>query len=263
MSDNLGTFSDTAKALSRNPLGIIALFIVLVYAMAALVLGVAANGLGIFERVLLVLFLVLFPPGVLWVFRDLVIKYPGRLYSPGDFKDEENFIRMTREAAVVINMTAAAAVPSRSGTGLPAVPPPDHARLVAAARNATSAASAAPARPKILWVDDKPDNNLLERRAMEAAGFSIDTALSTDEAAKRVAAERFDVVISDMGRPEGADAGYTLLQELRASNVTVPYIIYSSSATPQQRTEAKRRGALDCTNDPNELLELVTRAIGR
>ena len=59
MSENLGTFSDTAKTLSRNPLGIIALFIVLVYGMAALALGVA-NGLNWLDRLLLVLFLVLF-----------------------------------------------------------------------------------------------------------------------------------------------------------------------------------------------------------
>ena len=37
MNDSLKTFGDTANTLSRNPLGIIALFIVLVYGFASLV----------------------------------------------------------------------------------------------------------------------------------------------------------------------------------------------------------------------------------
>lgn len=258
MSDNLSTFSESAKTLSRNPLGIIALFIVLVYAMAALVLGVAANGLGTFERIMLVLFLVLFPPGVLLVFRELVINHTARLYSPGDFKDEGNFVKMTRaEAAVMVSVTAAA----RSGNGLPGAGPPDPGRLFVAARMATTIARTAPEVPKILWVDDQPDNTTHERRALEAAGFSVHTALSTDEARARIAADRFDVVISDMGRPEGDQAGYDLLDRLRTAKVELPVIIYASSATAAQRAEARRRGAFGATNEPNELLELVTSAI--
>jgi len=263
MSDNLGTFGDTAKALSRNPLGIIALFIVLVYGMAALVLGLG-NGLGGFERALLVIFLVTFPPGVLWVFRDLVIKHTGRLYSPGDYKDEVHFVDLTKaEAEVVLNVSAAAAIAPRSGTGLLEAGPTDATGLFAAARQVTAAARAAPAVPKILWVDDNPNGNLHERRALEAAGFSVHTARSTEEAERRLAGERFDVVISDMGRTEGTQAGYDLLETLRQAKNAIPFIIYAGSASPALRAEAKRRGALDSTNDPKELLELVTQAIRR
>lgn len=82
--------NETALRLSRNPLGIIALFIVLVYAMASLVL-VQGNFQGP-ERMPLVWFLVVFPPIVLVAFVFLVAKHHTKLYAPGDFRNEENFV---------------------------------------------------------------------------------------------------------------------------------------------------------------------------
>ena len=52
----LGTFSEAAKGLARNPLGIIALFIVLLYGFAALTLGINSS-LQSTERLPLVWFL--------------------------------------------------------------------------------------------------------------------------------------------------------------------------------------------------------------
>jgi CheY-like chemotaxis protein len=258
MSDNLGTFSDTAKTLSRNPLGIIALFIVLVYGMAALVLGTSANGLGTAERVLLVLFLVGFPPGVLWVFRDLVMNHTARLYSPSDFKDEENFVEMTRtEARVMAQLTAATA---RSGTGLAAAPGAEQARISVTARLATTAAFAGSHMRKFLWVDDKPENNIHERKAFAEAGFAVQTALSTDEALRLAARESFDVIISDMARPEGEEAGFDLIEKLRATGNQTHVIIYCGVHAPGLAAAARERGAFGCTNDPGQLLRLVSAA---
>ncbi len=252
MSDNLGTMGETAKALSRNPLGIIALFLVLVYGMAALVLAAAAGGLGGVERVLLVLFLVGFPPAVLWVFRDLVMNHTGKLYSPGDIADE-------KAAKAARELWKAQADPSRAG--MRAAAPADPWRAYSAVRMAAFVAQAAPRVPKLLWVDDRPANNLHERRALEAAGYAVQLATSTDDALAMVGRDRFDTIVSDMGRPEGERAGYDLLEKLRATGNATPFIIYSGSGAPEHRAEAKRRGALDSTNDPNELLELVAGAV--
>ncbi len=54
----LKEFGDTAKALAKNPLGIIALFIVLIYGFAALVVG-ASSQLGPEERYPIVWFLII------------------------------------------------------------------------------------------------------------------------------------------------------------------------------------------------------------
>jgi TIR domain len=63
----------------------------------------------------------------------------------------------------------------------------------------------------ILWVDDRPNNNVLERQAMKAYGIDCTLALSTGEALARLRNNKFDAIISDMGHPPDQRAGYTLL----------------------------------------------------
>lgn len=99
MSVNKHKFGDTAVKLSQNPLGIIALFIVLVYGIAALVLGLSSKSLEISERLPLVWFLVLFPVLVLIAFLWLVTKFPKSLYSPKDFQTEEGFLEWVKGSA--------------------------------------------------------------------------------------------------------------------------------------------------------------------
>ena len=84
----MNQFGETAKGLSQNPLGIIALFIVLVYGIASLVVGFG-NGLDAASRTPLVWFMVLFPPLVLIVFAWLVSQHYEKLYAPGDYGDRE------------------------------------------------------------------------------------------------------------------------------------------------------------------------------
>ena len=89
---DLGAFSNTAKGLARNPLGIIALFIVLIYGFAALTLGINSS-LQATERLPLVWFLVLFPVVVLFTFGWLVSQHHEKLYAPGDYKTDEGFLQ--------------------------------------------------------------------------------------------------------------------------------------------------------------------------
>jgi hypothetical protein len=92
-ADDLKQLGYFAKGLSRNPLGIIALFIVLVYGFAALVTTFSGS-LSWSERLPLIWFLVLFPVLVLAVFSWLVSRHGGKLYAPSDYRNEENYIRM-------------------------------------------------------------------------------------------------------------------------------------------------------------------------
>ena len=118
-------------------------------------------------------------------------------------------------------------------------------------------------RATILWVDDNPHNNSYERQALEALGVSFVLAKSTDEALKKISRQRFDAIISDMGRPPDSRAGYTLLDKLRSSEDQIPFIIYAGSRDPEHVAESRRRGAIGCTNNANELLEMVLVALGR
>lgn len=95
MVDSVSKFGETAKNLARNPLGIIALFIVLIYGFASLVTAFSGP-FSQTERSPLIYFLVLFPTLVLGVFAWLVSEHHEKLYGPGDYKDESNFVEMAK-----------------------------------------------------------------------------------------------------------------------------------------------------------------------
>ena len=90
---NTFTSGGSLKDLVKNPIGIVALFISLIYSIANLVLGVTANSLTPEERFPIVIFIVLFPVVVLGVFYLLVSRHHGKLYAPGDYKDDTSFLR--------------------------------------------------------------------------------------------------------------------------------------------------------------------------
>ena len=117
-------------------------------------------------------------------------------------------------------------------------------------------------RSTVLWVDDNPNNNSYERQALETLGVSFVLAISTDEALKKISRQRFDAIISDMGRPPDSRAGYTLLDKLRSSEDQTPFIIYASSRDPDHIAESRRHGAIGCTNNANELFEIVLSTLG-
>jgi hypothetical protein len=86
-------FEGTAVKLSQGPLGIVALFIVLVHAFASVVLGVG-RGLSEANRTVLVWFLVLFPVLVFFVFAWLVSCHHAKLYPPQAFREESYFVNL-------------------------------------------------------------------------------------------------------------------------------------------------------------------------
>ncbi len=86
-------FLKGAKDFARNPLGIIALFISLIYGFASLLLDSAADKLTVAERWPIIIFIVVFPILVLITFYKLVTNHHGKLYAPGDFKDDKSFLR--------------------------------------------------------------------------------------------------------------------------------------------------------------------------
>ncbi|MEP4558690.1 hypothetical protein [Cobetia amphilecti] len=86
-------FMKYARQLARNPLGIIALFISLIYGFASLLLNSAAETLTVAERWPLVGFIVVFPLLVLAVFYRLVTHHHGKLYAPGDYDKDRSFMR--------------------------------------------------------------------------------------------------------------------------------------------------------------------------
>lgn len=159
--------------------------------------------------------------------------------------------RMQTEAANALVAASAKSEPARSAKQVAR----EAHELVA--DNVTPAVLRKTGKSTILWVDDRLEGNAYERQSLEALGITFVLAASTDDALDKVSRYRPDVIISDMGRPPDATAGYTLLDALRKAGDTTPFIIYSSSNTPEHKAEAQRRGALGATNRPSELFEYV------
>jgi hypothetical protein len=80
------------KWSARNPLGIIALFISLIYGMSALLLGTSISYFSASNQTTLVAFIVSFPFVVLGLFAWLVAKHHQKLYGPGDYRSDEGFL---------------------------------------------------------------------------------------------------------------------------------------------------------------------------
>lgn len=94
---------------------------------------------------------------------------------------------------------------------------------------------AAARTPRILWVDDKPGNNVVEAEAMRTRGYRIRLARSTAEGLQIYDEEGpFDAVITDLGRTEDGryvrDAGIELIQALRPKAPRTPLFLYSRVA---------------------------------
>lgn len=254
MNSRNSGFGSIATALARNPLGIIALFIVLVYGFATLVTTLGSS-FSEAERLPLIYFLVGFPVLVLGVFAWLVSSHSGKLFAPADFRDEENYVRM--QLSAVASLAAASATRDAEG------PPTAIEPIVEAVQTAALSGRERTGRgtPSILWVDDNPSNNTYAANAFEAVGIRVEVALSTREALEKLESRPFDAIISDMGRREGPREGYILLDALRSRGDQTPFYIHAGSSLPEHVREAREHGAQGCTGDAQALFTMVARTV--
>jgi CheY-like chemotaxis protein len=114
---------------------------------------------------------------------------------------------------------------------------------------------------KILWVDDIPDNNIFERRAMESYNIEFSLAKSTSQALAKLKKAKFDAIISDMRRPPDMTAGYTLLDALRGSGNLTPFFIYAGSDSPKHLRLALSKGAQGSTNSSDTLIANIIKSL--
>jgi CheY-like chemotaxis protein len=115
-----------------------------------------------------------------------------------------------------------------------------------------------PSKKAILWVDDNPKNNSYLVASLEERGVRVDTALSTEEALTKFNKFHYDIVISDMGRPEGDKAGIDLIRKIKARGPDTPVFIFSGFwAASNLRDEALKAGATEITSSGTTLLSAL------
>lgn len=118
-------------------------------------------------------------------------------------------------------------------------------------------------RTAVLWVDDHPKWNELERKDLTRFGLCFAVPTSTEEAIAFLQDNpgKFAVIISDYKREHDPKQGYGLLDEMKSRNLHIPFIFYVADHTEDQAKEAVRYGARAEVNDPIELLSEVLRAL--
>jgi CheY-like chemotaxis protein len=114
---------------------------------------------------------------------------------------------------------------------------------------------------RILWVDDRPQNNIFEIARLRDQNFVIDEVTNTDEAIRELTRhrDRYELVVTDMGRPENEKAGIELIHRMRKSKLNTPVFVYCSPrAVKLHGEEAREAGAVGVTASPIQLLDHLT-----
>lgn len=123
--------------------------------------------------------------------------------------------------------------------------------------------STSPARKRILWVDDTPANNVIERATLNKAGIEVVAVESTQDALIQLTNSSFDVLITDTGRSEptgfNPKAGIGLIRKIKERNLTIPQIIVYTNRKgfDQYDEEARQAGADDVVYSPRILLKSI------
>ena len=84
-----------------------------------------------------------------------------------------------------------------------------------------------PAKTRILLVDDEKSLRETMSNLLELSGFAVTTAANVNEALKLIAAETFDVLLSDLHMPSAGD-GLTVVSAMRHSNPKALTLIFSA-----------------------------------
>jgi class 3 adenylate cyclase len=113
-------------------------------------------------------------------------------------------------------------------------------------------------RPKILAVDDTPQNLRLLEAYLPEAEYELITAASGEEALRAIAEQRPDLLLLDILMP-GMD-GYELTRRVRADPATAHLpIVLMTASVEQDKTRALESGADDFIPKPVQQHELHVR----
>ena len=113
---------------------------------------------------------------------------------------------------------------------------------------------------RVLWIDDDPQANLVERNVLSGLGMSIKSVRSSDEARTQLKRHRYDVVISDVDREGRNDEGIRFLREMWDGRFYRWTILYVRALDLERGTPAH---AFAITNRPDHLLHYVMDVIER
>ena len=115
--------------------------------------------------------------------------------------------------------------------------------------------------PAILVVDDELSMREFLKILLEKEGYEVSTASEAASAIDLIKAQSFDLVISDIKMP--GMGGLTLLEKIKEVNNSLPVIMITAFASPENAVIAMRSGAFDYITKPfkvDEILRIIRSA---
>jgi DNA-binding NtrC family response regulator len=110
---------------------------------------------------------------------------------------------------------------------------------------------------RILVVDDEPKLGKLVAEMLELDGHDLERATGGRDALVRLAASRFDVVVTDLRMPD-VD-GFAVLRAARALPEPPEVVVMTAYASAESAVEAMKAGAVDYVTKPFSMDELRLR----
>ena len=114
---------------------------------------------------------------------------------------------------------------------------------------------------RLLVVDDEPRITRFVSRALTSHGYTVDTAVSGEDALQLAARTDYALIILDLLLP-GVD-GYEVLAELLAANAQARVLVLSAVGDVHSRVQCLRMGAVDYLAKPFAVAELLARVDAR
>lgn len=104
---------------------------------------------------------------------------------------------------------------------------------------------------EILIVDDEPEVAEILARSLSREGHRSTVAYSGEEALRLLGSFQPDALFLDVSMP--GMSGLELLQEVRRLRPSLPVVVITGHATPDEIQEVKRLGAVDVIAKPAPL----------
>lgn len=128
---------------------------------------------------------------------------------------------------------------------------PQHSPGIISELGATSALA------RVLWIDDRPDNNVYETLALQRLGKLVTVATSSAAARIYLSGMDFAAVVTDLERDGDPDAGRRFIQELRAAGNRIPVLVYTGNASSSAAAAARAAGADGVFDLPHRLVQNI------
>ena len=112
---------------------------------------------------------------------------------------------------------------------------------------------------RFLVVEDELDIRRPLVASLREAGFAVDEAESATEAHELAVNFPFDALMVDVGLPEGPQAGFSLVRQLRSEGHAVPVLFLTARDAVEDRITGLDAGGDDYLPKPYAFAELLAR----